>query len=94
MDPNVLLTQLSDICDDLDAHRPLCRPSFALPAAALLLMGVTLSACGEKEDTGVPHEDCTNGEDDDGDERIDCADDDCSSDPGCMDVPAYAAPME
>ncbi len=28
-------------------------------------------------------EDCTNGVDDDGDEKIDCDDSDCAGDPGC-----------
>ena len=49
MDPQHLLAHLADICEDLDTGRPLHRPTFALPAASLLLMGVALTpGCGDK----------------------------------------------
>lgn len=44
-------------------------------------------ALTESSDTSVEvveaKEDCTNGADDDGDEKIDCEDADCAGDPGC-----------
>lgn len=105
MDPKALLTHLSQVCDDMDARRPLRRPAFALPAASLLLMGVAVSAgCDEAEPAYMAPSDtaysapmdeiCDNGEDDDGDELSDCADPDCEDDPTCANVPAYMAPME
>jgi len=34
-------------------------------------------------EAGTPKEDCANGADDDGDEKVDCDDSDCAGDPGC-----------
>lgn len=44
---------------------------------------------GDEEDTGEPtlsNEDCDNGEDDDGDGLIDCADDDCATNTDCVEL--------
>ena len=54
-------------------------------------------ACGEdcrldvSGCTGV--ERCTDGRDNDGDQTVDCGDDDCENEPPCLATPAYGVPM-
>jgi hypothetical protein len=43
----------------------------------LLVLGLFCTGCGPTQPESTPIEDCANGEDDDGDEQIDCLDDDC-----------------
>lgn len=43
----------------------------------------TVVETGETIIEAEASEDCTNGADDDGDQKVDCDDEDCAADPGC-----------
>lgn len=107
MDPAAVKKALAELCEDLDAGRRMRRPTFALPAAIMAGMGVTLwSGCDQAvalyaardtgddtADTAVPETEthCTDDLDDDADGLVDCDDDDCDGDPACA-SDLYRAP--
>lgn len=82
MNPRRVKSYLRQLCADMDAGRPL-RP-FLVPAA--LALGVTAGAgCGDPV-VQLPTEIaevCDDSRDNDGDDLIDCADDDCSEHESC-----------
>lgn len=86
MDPKTVLAHARQLCDDIDALRPvrygmlsIVLP-FAVPAAAL---GLGLAGCGEATPR-AGDEVCDNGLDDDDNGAIDCDDEACFRDGGCL----------
>jgi hypothetical protein len=86
---------IDELCDKIDRGEALTRKRKAwwiVPVA----LGLSLTSCGGNSDDSGPskqQEICDNGIDDDGDGKIDCADEDCADFSGCMTV-EYAAPFE
>jgi hypothetical protein len=90
---------LDELCRTLDhkqklvrRHREWWRSAYAVPVAMGLAVGL-VHCGGTVEKVGDTQEQCDNGVDDDGDEKVDCADSDCASAAGCA-TAEYAAPFE
>ena len=87
---------LEDLCDRLDNGQPITRgywESKCFPAFVGVAIGLSLGACESKEPEpfgalygGPPKtsdEICDNGDDDNGDGKIDCDDPTCAKAPNC-----------
>jgi hypothetical protein len=92
---------LEEICRSLDRKEKVVRRKewWKTPFVVSTAVGLAMAACGGSVETlpGDEAEVCDNGVDDDGDERIDCADEDCAGFSGCNaggSGGAYMAPME
>jgi hypothetical protein len=101
MDHRDVLAYLKGLCEDLDEGRKPRRfqwtRSLVLPVAVpavLGLGGLTLQGCRDDGDDGDDGsgEVCDNRIDDDGDEFVDCGDEDCHTSALC--VALYGAPIE
>jgi hypothetical protein len=85
MDPKTVLAHVRQLCDDIDAARPvrygirrIVLP-FAVPAA--LGFGIGIAGCWASASLA---EICDNGVDDDANGLVDCDDEACETDEGCL----------
>ena len=84
MNPKAVLAHARRLCDDIDAARPVRygMRRIVLPFAVPAALGLGVVGCGES--THIADEVCNNGLDDNGDGLVDCADEACASDDGCL----------
>ncbi len=104
MDGLTILSSLKQMCRDIDAGRPLRRISLGRAfAPAIIGFSLVAGGCPNQPSPavgvyGAPPmpavtEICTDGVDNDGDGRLDCADEQCSDAIACQAVQEYAAPF-
>lgn len=97
-DPKTARAYLEGLCEKLDRRQKpvrLRREWWLLVAPIPVALALGASACGgnvrQEPGGGTGAEVCDDGEDNDHDGKVDCADPDCSGQCG---TPVYAAPME
>ncbi len=102
MDGRTILSSLEKMCRDIDAGRPLRRISLSR-ALGPAIVGFSLAAggCPDRDESVNLYgaimppsaaEICTDGLDNDGDGRVDCADEECAEAEACAAVDVYGAP--
>jgi hypothetical protein len=106
MTPKTVLAHVRQLCDDIDAMRPVRYGirRIVLPLAVPAALGLGIAGCGDStprdldgdldadtatdadadSDADMIAEICNNGLDDDGNGQVDCADEACAADEGCL----------
>jgi len=103
---NLLKAYLEELCSHIERReRALPWPKWrkrVLASTAPLAMGLTMASCAADIEPEQPTKECVGEEcatlcadqtDNDSDDLVDCADDDCAAAANCGATPVYAAPL-